>query len=142
MNEVRNQPGRRRARGGNLAPDLFGLPRSPSVRSAQWARQLSSPPSRGTEGSNPSPSSGESGTNRCRVSRRRAQSQRHAALGPGPDFPILARDLIFEYFPPRGTEGSNPPPSSVESGANLTFGKESHRLPSGISPACLHVMGG
>jgi len=68
-----------------------------------------------SESSNPSPSIGESGTNRCRVSRRRAQSQRHAAVGPGPDFPILARDLIFEYFPPRGTEGSNPPPSSGES---------------------------
>ena len=29
--------------------------------------------------------------------------------------------------PYRGTEGSNPPPSSGEFGANLTFGDESHR---------------
>ena len=34
----------------------------------------------------------------------------------------------------RGTEGSNPAPSSGESAANLTFGGESHRTV-GISPA-------
>jgi hypothetical protein len=34
---------------------------------------------------------------------------------PGRDFPILARDLIFAYFPQGGTEGSNPAPSSGES---------------------------
>jgi hypothetical protein len=33
-----------------------------------------------------------------------------------------------------GTDGSNPVPSGGESGANLIFGGESHRSPSGISP--------
>ena len=44
---------------------------------------------------------------------------------PGLRVPILARDLIFAFFP-RGTEGSNPVPSSGESSANLIFGEESH----------------
>ena len=34
----------------------------------------------------------------------------------------------------RGTDGSNPVPSSGESGANLTLGSESHDDPRGISP--------
>ena len=47
---------------------------------------------------------------------------RHAAVGAGRDFPILARDLIFAFFPQGGTEGSNPAPSTGESPANLSFG--------------------
>jgi hypothetical protein len=57
---------------------------------------------RGTEGSNPAPSSGESGANRNWPA---GTSRSSAEAGPGA---ILHR----------GTEGSNPPPSSGESGTN------------------------
>jgi hypothetical protein len=41
---------------------------------------------------------------------------------------------------PRGTEGSNPPSSSAESSANLTFGCESY--PSGEDKAFAHGLYG
>jgi hypothetical protein len=52
---------------------------------------------------------------------------------PGRDFPILARDLIFAYFPQGGTEGSNPAHSTGESATNCTGG--------GLrwSPAAIHA---
>src|SRR6266436_8974618 len=49
------------------------------------------------------------------------------------DAGIFAGVIATEEFAPglsqRGTDGSNPSPSSGESGANLIFGGESHRWP-------------
>jgi hypothetical protein len=51
---------------------------------------------------------------------------RHAAVGPGRDFPILAQ-ISYRVLCPRGTDGSNPLPSSSESCANLPCGDQLRR---------------
>jgi hypothetical protein len=101
-------PGRMRIRAAALKDNVCASedarrPREPVyIAEGEFARHRRAAEKiwRGTDGSNPSPSSGESGPNERIVGRSR----------PG----TLSR---------RGTDGSNPSPSSGESSANLTFAR-------------------
>jgi hypothetical protein len=75
----------------------------------------------GTEDSNPSLSTGESGANLTQnpSATRAASRERFRRYWSG-----IANSRKKFYG---GTDGSNPSPSSAESGANLIFGGESHR---------------